>query len=67
MLTFEEFSTIDEEILEFIEEVEEANMLADFYEWIEQEDLGLGEDFLLEKESSAKPKIIPVTHHKEAV
>ena len=54
MLTFGELSKIDEEILEFIEEVEEANMLTDFYEWIELEDLGLGEDFLLEKESSAK-------------
>ena len=54
MLTFGELSKIDEEILEFIEEVEEANMLTDFYEWIELEDLGLGEDFLLEKESTAK-------------
>ena len=54
MLTFGELSKIDEEILEFIEEVEEVNMLTDFYEWIELEDLGLGEDFLLEKESSAK-------------
>jgi Zn-dependent M32 family carboxypeptidase len=54
MLTFGELSNIDEEILEFIEEVEEADMLPDFYEWIELEDLGLGEDFLLEKESSAK-------------
>ena len=54
MLTFGELSNIDEEILEFIEEVEEVNMLTDFYEWIELEDLGLGEDFLLEKESSAK-------------
>ena len=54
MLTFGELSKIDEEILEFIEEVEEVNMLSDFYEWIELEDLGLGEDFLLEKESSAK-------------
>ena len=54
MLTFGELSNIDEEILEFIEEVEEANMLSDFYDWIELEDLGLGEDFLLEKESSAK-------------
>ena len=54
MLTFGELSKIDEEILEFIEEVEEVNMLSDFYEWIELEDLGLGEDFLLEKESAAK-------------
>ena len=54
MLTFGELSKIDEEILEFIEEVEEANMLSDFYEWIEMENLGLGEDFLFEKESSAK-------------
>ena len=54
MLTFGELSKIDEEILEFIEEVEEVNMLSDFYEWIELEDLGLGEDFLLEKESTAK-------------
>jgi len=54
MLAFGELSKIDEEILEFIEEVEEVNMLSDFYEWIELEDLGLGEDFLLEKESSAK-------------
>ena len=54
MLTFGELSNIDEEILEFIEEVEEADMLPDFYEWIELEDLGLGEDFLLEKESTAK-------------
>ena len=54
MLTFGELSKIDEEILEFIEEVEEANMLTDFYEWIELEDLGLGEDFLIEKESTAK-------------
>ena len=53
MLSFEEFSTIDEEILEFIEEVEEANMLDDFFEWIEMENLGLGEDFLSEKESTA--------------
>ena len=54
MLTFGELSNIDEEILEFIEEVEEADMLTDFYEWIELEDLGLGEDFLIEKESTAK-------------
>ena len=54
MLTFGELSGIDEEILEFIEEVEEANMMDDFYEWIELEDLGLGEDFLSEKESVAK-------------
>jgi Zn-dependent M32 family carboxypeptidase len=54
MLTFGELSKIDEEILEFIEEVEEVNMLTDFYEWIELEDLGLGEDFLIEKESTAK-------------
>ena len=54
MLTFGELSKIDEEIIEFIEEVEEADMLTDFYEWIELEDLGLGEDFLLEKESTAK-------------
>ena len=54
MLTFGELSNIDEEILEFIEEVEEVNMLTDFYEWIELEDLGLGEDFLIEKESTAK-------------
>ena len=54
MLTFGELSKIDEEILEFIEEVEEANMLSDFYEWIEMENLGLVEDFLFEKESSAK-------------
>ena len=54
MLTFCELSKIDEEIIEFIEEVEEADMLTDFYEWIELEDLGLGEDFLLEKESTAK-------------
>ena len=54
MLTFGELSKIDEEILEFIEEVEEADMLPDFYEWIELEDLGLGEDFLIEKESTAK-------------
>ena len=53
MLTFGELSKIDEEIIEFIEEVEEADMLTDFYEWIELEDLGLGEDFLLEKESTA--------------
>ena len=50
----EEYSSVDEEILEFIEEVEDANMLSDFYEWIEIEDLGLGEDFIFEKESSAK-------------
>ena len=54
MLTFSELSGIDEEILNFIEEVEEANMMDDFYEWIELEDLGLGEDFLSEKESVAK-------------
>jgi hypothetical protein len=54
MLTFGELSKIDEEIIEFIEEVEEADMLTDFYEWIELEDLGLGEDFLIEKESTAK-------------
>ena len=54
MLTFSELSGIDEEILDFIEEVEEANMMDDFYEWIELEDLGLGEDFLIEKESVAK-------------
>ena len=54
MLTFGELSKIDEEIIEFIEEVEEADMLTDFYEWIELEDLGLGEDFLSEKESVAK-------------
>ena len=35
MLTFSELSGIDEEILNFIEEVEEANMMDDFYEWIE--------------------------------
>jgi len=55
MLTFEELVCIDEAILEFIEEVEEAGELDSFYEWIETDDLGLDEDCtsLQEKESMA--------------
>ena len=55
MLTFEELVCIDEAILEFIEEVEEAGELDSFYEWIEMDDLGLEEDCLSlhEKESMA--------------
>ena len=40
MLSFNELSSIDEIVEEFIAEIEEAGELDNFFEWIEMEDLG---------------------------
>ena len=55
MLSFNELSSIDEIVEEFIAEIEEAGELDNFFEWIEMEDLGLVEEdvALYEKETMA--------------
>ena len=55
MLSFNELSSIDEIVEEFIAEIEEAGELDNFFEWIEMEDLGLVEEevALHEKETMA--------------